>query len=313
MTLDFSRRGYAGGAPNTTLNGGITNSATSLTLTSGTSYPTSNFLIVLDPGTASEEKVFVGSRSGTACTSCTRGVDGTSGVSHLSGAVVVHKAGAQDLDEANQIASALTTKGDLLVKGGTSTVSPARLAAGADGSRLTAASGQTLGMSWIADTTNTAIGAAGDLLIGTANDTLTNLATSGLTGFTSDTPTLTQSGAVSKTVTYARHVQIGKLVIFQFYLDVTGAGSANNAITVALPVAAAVSTAMIVGTGSVFDASAGVIYGSRCRLSGASAVSFSSDSGTATSAVSVGATSSPMTAALASGDVVFGSVMYEAA
>lgn len=52
------------------------------------------------------------------------------------------------------------------------------------------------------------------------------------------TPTLTQSGAVTKTVTVADYVQIGKLVTVWFRLDITGAGTTNNPILVGLPVTA---------------------------------------------------------------------------
>jgi hypothetical protein len=62
----------------------------------------------------------------------------------------------------------LTTKGDLFAF---STVD-ARLPAGANETRLVADSAQTLGLKYVADTTNYAIAAKGDLLAGTAADTL---------------------------------------------------------------------------------------------------------------------------------------------
>lgn len=148
MTLEYSVRGYAGAAPATTLSSGITNSATSLTIASGTGYPTTNFALVIDPGTASEEKIFVGSRSSGSCSSCTRGVDGTSGVSHLAGAVVQHVYLAQDASEANAVASAMTTKGDLLSRNSTATAAPQRLAAGTDHKFVRARSAATLGLQY---------------------------------------------------------------------------------------------------------------------------------------------------------------------
>jgi hypothetical protein len=144
----YSGRSYIGAAPATTLNGGITNNATTLTLTSGTGYPTANFGLVLDPGQATEEKVWVGSRSGAACSSVVRGADGTSGQAHSSGAVVIHKMFAQDATEANAVASAQTTKGDLLAKGGTATVAPARLAVGGDLKYLRGRAASTLGLQY---------------------------------------------------------------------------------------------------------------------------------------------------------------------
>jgi len=62
----------------------------------------------------------------------------------------------------------LTTKGDLFAF---STLD-ARLPAGANETRLVADSAQTLGLKYVADTTNYAIAAKGDLLAGTAADTL---------------------------------------------------------------------------------------------------------------------------------------------
>jgi hypothetical protein len=65
----------------------------------------------------------------------------------------------------------LTTKGDLFAF---STVD-ARLPAGANETRLVADSAQTLGLKYVADTTNYAIAAKADLLVGTAADTLAAL------------------------------------------------------------------------------------------------------------------------------------------
>ena len=62
----------------------------------------------------------------------------------------------------------LTTKGDIFAF---STVD-ARLPAGTNETRLVADSAQTLGLKYVADTTNYAIAAKGDLLVGTAADTL---------------------------------------------------------------------------------------------------------------------------------------------
>jgi len=65
----------------------------------------------------------------------------------------------------------LTTKGDVFAF---STVD-ARLAVGANETRLVADSTQTVGLKYVADTTNYAINAKADLLVGTAADTLAAL------------------------------------------------------------------------------------------------------------------------------------------
>ena len=65
----------------------------------------------------------------------------------------------------------LTTKGDIFAF---STVD-ARLPAGTNETRLVADSAETLGLKYVADTTNYAIAAKADLLVGTAADTLSAL------------------------------------------------------------------------------------------------------------------------------------------
>ena len=63
----------------------------------------------------------------------------------------------------------LTTKGDLYTR---TTSADTRLAVGTTEHRLVAASAEATGLKYVADTTNYAIGAKGDLLVGTAADTL---------------------------------------------------------------------------------------------------------------------------------------------
>jgi hypothetical protein len=74
-----------------------------------------------------------------------------------------------------------------------------------------------------------------------------------LSTWVSYTPVVTQSGTVTKTVTYAKHISAGNLVIVQAYLVITGAGTNNNTITVSLPTTAAHSNAIQVGVGRVTD------------------------------------------------------------
>jgi hypothetical protein len=75
---------------------------------------------------------------------------------------------------ADSIAKALIdAKGDLIV--GTADNTPARLAVGTNGHRLVAASGETAGVQWVADTANTVVTAKGDLLAATAASTLARL------------------------------------------------------------------------------------------------------------------------------------------
>ena len=98
-------RNYAGAAVQSTLSAGITNVATSFSISLSTNWPTSNFIITVDPNTSSEEKMLCASLTAGVIVVTTRGYDGTSAVSHLTGAVVVHSISAIDLSEANQIAN----------------------------------------------------------------------------------------------------------------------------------------------------------------------------------------------------------------
>ena len=147
----IARRAFAGGAVQTTLTSGITATSTTITITASTGWPTgAEFYCVIDPGQASEEKVLV-TRSGTTLTCAStakRGVDGTVAASHNQGAAIYPCLAAADADEANTVASTLTTKGDLLTMNSTPSLS--RLAVGADGTVLTAASGEATGVKWVA-------------------------------------------------------------------------------------------------------------------------------------------------------------------
>lgn len=104
----MSRREYKGAATPTTLAATITNSATSLTITDATNWPTGSFSLVIDPGLAGEEKVLATSRTGTTVTLTTRGYDNTSASSHVSGAVIYPVPTAIDFDEANSHVNAST-------------------------------------------------------------------------------------------------------------------------------------------------------------------------------------------------------------
>jgi hypothetical protein len=101
--------------------------------------------MVIDPGLSTEEKVLVGSRSTTSLSSVTRGVDGTTAASHSAGATCYPVFTAVDANEANAVASALTTKGDILATDGSSLN---RLAVGTNDYALVADSAATNGVAW---------------------------------------------------------------------------------------------------------------------------------------------------------------------
>ena len=79
------------GAANTTLNGAITNSATTVTVNSTTEFPTAGTLVI-----GSENISYTGSTS-TTFTGCTRGANATTALAHLDNAIISMTAAALNL------------------------------------------------------------------------------------------------------------------------------------------------------------------------------------------------------------------------
>lgn len=132
---------YTNNFSGTTLNGAINNAVTSLTLTSGTNFPTANFRLLID-----SEIMLVGSRSGTSCSSITRGVEGTTAASHSNGATVTHVLTAASLLAVPENATAYAAKGDILAA--TANDAAAVLTVGTNGQVIAANSGQSTGLLW---------------------------------------------------------------------------------------------------------------------------------------------------------------------
>ncbi len=127
----MSRRNYSSTAVATTLTSSITNATTTLPVAATTGFPGSTpFTLILDEGTASEEIVTITAVAGLNLTA-TRGQDGTTGVSHSSGATVKHGVSARDFDEPN---SFLNLGGTV---GGNTTITGTIGATGLAGSLLT--------------------------------------------------------------------------------------------------------------------------------------------------------------------------------
>jgi len=77
----------------------------------------------------------------------------------------------------------------------------------------------------------------------------------GISAWVDWTPTVTQSGSVTVTVTRAKYKLINKVCHLNVLLAITGAGTANNAIVIAGQ-PAAIQTPInnvIIGTGMIFD------------------------------------------------------------
>jgi hypothetical protein len=129
----------------------------------------------------------------------------------------------------------------------------------------------------------------------------------GVGGWTSFTPTIDQGASlnIAKTVTYSKWTRGPRRTItFNFVLTLTAGGTAGSAVTVTLPVTAASASAMV-GHGQVFDSGAQQ-YPCTIQASIATQVAFSPDG----VGNLWGITPS---LALASGDILRGTVTYEAA
>ena len=168
-----TRRQYKGAAAQTTITNSLASGDTSITIAATTGWPSTAavpFYVVISPGTSSEEKCLA-TISGSTLT-LTRAQDDTTAASHSSGATIYPVFTADDADEANKLASTLTTRGDLLTMG--SGPDFARLAIGAANTVLksdgTDASWGTVGSA------NLAAGAVGTTQLGslTVNDQTDN-------------------------------------------------------------------------------------------------------------------------------------------
>jgi len=158
-------RVYSSTSVATTLASSISDIATSMTVTSGGGAPLIQgagfangdiFTIAIDPDTQTEEICYIVASSGDTFT-IQRGRAGSSAVAHASGATVRHVLTSADLvyfrdgvivADAAIPKSTVTTKGDLIVGTGSSTV--ARVGVGTNTYVLTADSAETAGVKWSA-------------------------------------------------------------------------------------------------------------------------------------------------------------------
>ena len=100
--------------------GGITSTATSMTVTAGTGSSLmggitltagDQFTVAIDPDTTLEEIVFITAQSVDSFT-ISRGKAGTTAVGHASGAAVKHVLTSDDLNYFNQAIQSTTTPGN---------------------------------------------------------------------------------------------------------------------------------------------------------------------------------------------------------
>jgi hypothetical protein len=158
-------RKYSSISVETTLATGISNSATSMTVASGTGSAlmggvtlapgnTDIFTVALDVDTQNEEVVYITAVSSDTFT-IVRARAGTSAISHTGGATVKHVLTSDDLNfytagvataDAAVPESIVTAKADLLVASASGVVD--NLAVGTNNQVLTADSAATLGVKW---------------------------------------------------------------------------------------------------------------------------------------------------------------------
>lgn len=134
--MAYSRRSYKGAPVSNALGGsGLAANATSITLAtamSGWSTSGTPFFVVVDPGTAKEEKICVVYASTTTLTVVDpavssawsasvngRGADDTTDRAHDVGATIYPVFTATEANQANELVSKYTTNGDIVVHGST--------------------------------------------------------------------------------------------------------------------------------------------------------------------------------------------------
>jgi microcystin-dependent protein len=147
MPNNYILKDFDGGAQKSTLTAAINNSATSFSLVDGSTFPAGSnpFVVVIDRGLATEEKILISGRITNSFNVLERAYDGSSAQSHALGAVVEHVLDAYTIEQANRYVNLQTTKGDLVSHDGTTAQ---RLAVGANQTVLIADTAQASGVKW---------------------------------------------------------------------------------------------------------------------------------------------------------------------
>ena len=120
------------------------------------------------------------------------------------------------------------------------------------------------------------------------------------------TPTVTQGVNVTFTNTYSKYTRINKLVIYSFSLALTSAGTGGNGLTLTIPITAAASQRNQ-GIAQFYDASATTSYINVTYAVSTTVIGFIN------SASGAGAFGGTPNVAVANGDFMFGTIIYEAA
>lgn len=127
--------------------------------------------------------------------------------------------------------------------------------------------------------------------------------------WTDYTPTVTQSGTVAKSVNYARYTKVGRTVTVNAMVVMSGSGSANQVITVSLPVVAASDFEVVIGTFRLYNSSGPNNFVGGCIVWSTTTVAGLTNN----NQHALGQASSAFASALAAGDIISISLTYEAA
>lgn len=101
----MERREIIGSVVQTSLANSISNTDLTIDLFNGSTFPTGQnnpFVIVIDRGSSSEEKILIASRSSNQLTVLQRGYDGVPASAHTSGASVDHVLDAYSIQDMNK-------------------------------------------------------------------------------------------------------------------------------------------------------------------------------------------------------------------
>lgn len=294
----FQRRGYSANAVQTHLASDITTGSGALSVTpgEGATYPAASFFIIIEPGAANEDVVFVTSRTG----------DTFNGLidldyDHSSGATIWHGIFAPDIDEPNALVATYQAKGDLATRGDAD--GPQRLPVGSNGLPLVADSASPLGITYkqigpgaLAALSQLgamfaagASGVVGELAPGDPLTVLQRSSTAplgvqwtdiGLGAWVDWAPVFAQGVTPAQNLVVARWTKIGRTVLAIVHVNFTSAGTSGGIITMTLPVAA--YHLQMVGGGMTYFSAGFGMRGAKVQGSTTTSVTFAVDTQTVT-------------------------------